>query len=73
MNDIDTRITASFATQGLLKTLGAKLVSITAGEVQIELQFNSCLSQQHGHLHAPAAPARGHLVTGCARAVPERS
>jgi uncharacterized protein (TIGR00369 family) len=54
MNEIGKRITVSFASQGLMTTLGARLVSIAEGEVQIELPFNEMLSQQHGYVHAGA-------------------
>ncbi|TCT04790.1 PaaI family thioesterase [Paralcaligenes ureilyticus] len=54
MNDIQERITASFAAQGLMATLGAHLVSVADGEVQIELPFSERLSQQHGYVHAGA-------------------
>ncbi len=54
MNDIQERITASFASQGLMATLGAHLVSVADGEVEIELPFSERLSQQHGYVHAGA-------------------
>lgn len=54
MNDIQERVTASFNSQGLMATLGAQLVSIADGEVQIALPFSSKLSQQHGYIHAGA-------------------
>lgn len=54
MSDIRTRIEASFATQGLMATLGARLAGVREGEVRIELPFSARLSQQHGYLHAGA-------------------
>ncbi|SFB36286.1 uncharacterized domain 1-containing protein [Collimonas sp. OK607] len=54
MSDIQERITASFNSQGLMATLGAQLVSVADGEVQIELPFSTLLSQQHGYVHAGA-------------------
>lgn len=54
MKDIQQRITDSFNSQGLMTTLGAQIVSIADGEVQIELPFSKKLSQQHGYLHAGA-------------------
>jgi uncharacterized protein (TIGR00369 family) len=54
MNDIRERIAASFGSQGLMTTLGAQLVSIANGEVQISLPFSERLSQQHGYIHAGA-------------------
>lgn len=54
MNDIQERIAASFKLQGLMATLGAQLVSVADGEVQIALPFSEKLSQQHGYVHAGA-------------------
>jgi len=54
MSDIQERIVTSFNSQGLMATLGAQLVSVTDGEVQIGLPFSDGLSQQHGYLHAGA-------------------
>lgn len=54
MSDIHQRISASFNAQGLMKTIGAKLASVTDGEVQIEMPFSTALSQQHGYVHAGA-------------------
>ena len=54
MSDIHTRISASFNSQGLMATLGARLVLVTDGEVHIELPFSAGLSQQNGYVHAGA-------------------
>lgn len=54
MNDIRERIAVSFKSQGLMTTLGAQLVSVADGEVQIALPFSEQLSQQHGYVHAGA-------------------
>lgn len=54
MSDIQQRVSASFDAQGLMKTIGAKLASVTDGEVQIEMPFSTALSQQHGYVHAGA-------------------
>ena len=54
MNDIQERIAVSFKSQGLMATLGAQLVSVADGEVQIALPFSEQLSQQHGYVHAGA-------------------
>lgn len=52
--DPHTRIADSFARQGLMATLGARLVRVADGEVQIALPFASGLSQQQGFVHAGA-------------------
>ncbi|GAA5233372.1 PaaI family thioesterase [Verticiella sediminum] len=54
MNDSQERIASSFAAQGLMQTLGAKLALVADGEVHIELAFSRHLSQQHGFVHAGA-------------------
>lgn len=54
MNDIQERIAGSFHSQGLMATLGAQLVSVADGEVQISMPFSTALSQQHGYVHAGA-------------------
>lgn len=54
MNDIQERVAGSFNAQGLMATLGAQLVSVVDGEVQIAMPFSTTLSQQHGYVHAGA-------------------
>lgn len=48
------RVAASFGAQGLMATLGARIVSVEPGEVHIELPFSKRLAQQHGYVHAGA-------------------
>lgn len=54
MSDLHKRIFNSFAAQGLMSTIGARLALVEDGEVHIELPFSASLSQQHGYLHAGA-------------------
>jgi uncharacterized protein (TIGR00369 family) len=54
MHDIQQHIAASFAAQGFMKTLGAELVSVGQGEVQISLPYSEAIAQQHGYAHAGA-------------------
>jgi hypothetical protein len=68
MNDIQERIAVSFKSQGLMATLGAHLVSVAHGEVQIELPFSKHISQQHGYVHAGAITSVG----GCHHAGNDR-
>jgi uncharacterized protein (TIGR00369 family) len=42
----------SFEAQRFMATLGARIVRIAAGEVEIRAPFRSDLTQQHGFLHA---------------------
>lgn len=53
-NLIEERIDSSFASQGLMATLGAELALVAPGEVQIALPFSDRLTQQHGYVHAGA-------------------
>jgi uncharacterized protein (TIGR00369 family) len=52
--DVEARIRDSFARQAYMATLGAELVHIAAGEVDIALPFSDRLTQQDGFLHAGA-------------------
>jgi len=51
---IEQRIRAAFGRQRLMTTIGASLISVRDGEVQIELPFSDVLTQQHGFIHAGA-------------------
>ena len=46
------RVRASFARQGAMATLGAQLVDVAAGRVEIAMPIEPRLSQQDGFLHA---------------------
>jgi len=46
------RVRDSFALQGAMRTLGARLARIEPGAVDIELDWAAALTQQHGFLHA---------------------
>jgi uncharacterized protein (TIGR00369 family) len=48
------RIADSFARQDLLATLGARLLRVGDGEVDIELPWSDAIRQQHGFAHAGA-------------------
>lgn len=54
MTDLRQRIQESFDAQGLMRTMGARMAHVQAGEVRIEMPFSDALSQQHGYLHAGA-------------------
>src|SRR5436190_9783441 len=42
----------SFAKQSVMSTIGAELIRVDAGFVEIGLSYRSDLTQQHGYLHA---------------------
>lgn len=50
--DYDARVRASFARQRAMQTIGARLVRVEPGVVELELPFRDDLTQQHGFLHA---------------------
>ncbi|QEA12132.1 PaaI family thioesterase [Comamonas flocculans] len=54
MTDVHDRVARSFAAQGLMKTLGARLARVEDGVVEIEMPASAALSQQHGYVHAGA-------------------
>ena len=64
--EIEGRVRASFARQPLMRTLGAELVSVRPGEVEIALPFRAELAQQHGFLHAAATTAIADSACGYA-------
>ena len=50
--DFERLVRDSFAKQRVMRTLGASLTRVEAGQVEIELPFREDLTQQHGFLHA---------------------
>src|SRR5215207_384575 len=48
----DARVRASFARQRAMHTIGARIVRVEPGLVELELPFRDDLTQQHGFLHA---------------------
>lgn len=48
----EKRVRASFAGQAFMTTIGASLLSVTPGTVEIELPFRQDLTQHNGFLHA---------------------
>jgi uncharacterized protein (TIGR00369 family) len=62
----EERIRSSFAKQGLMSTLGATLVTVTPGFVEIALRPHPAISQQHGFVHAGAVSAIADTAAGYA-------
>jgi uncharacterized protein (TIGR00369 family) len=52
--DFRARVEASFARQGLMGSLGARLTRVEPGECEIRLPYSPALSQQDGFFHAGA-------------------
>ena len=63
MNDIPLdpvqkqKVSDSFARQGLMQTLGGRLVRVERGRVDVELPYSEAITQQHGYFHAGAITA----------------
>jgi uncharacterized protein (TIGR00369 family) len=64
--DCQERIRASFARQGLMRTLGATLGAISPGLVEIAIRPGPAISQQHGFVHAGAVGAIADTAAGYA-------
>jgi uncharacterized protein (TIGR00369 family) len=60
------RVRESFARQRFMSTLGARIVSVAPGAVDVELPFADSLVQQHGYLHAGAVTAAMDSACGYA-------
>jgi uncharacterized protein (TIGR00369 family) len=51
-SDIEARVRASFGQQTIMTTIGAEVLSVRPGEVEIVLPFSDKVLQQHGFVHA---------------------
>ncbi|WP_332694265.1 PaaI family thioesterase [Bosea sp. (in: a-proteobacteria)] len=60
------RIEASFGKQAFMTTLGARLVRVSPGEVEIALPVSPHLCQQHGFVHAGAVATIADSAAGYA-------
>lgn len=50
--DYAARVRASYERQTVMRTLGARLLSVEPGAVSIELPYRPDFTQQHGFIHA---------------------
>ncbi len=64
--DFASRVRSSFSRQGLMSLMGASLVRVEAGAVDISLPFRSDLTQQNGYHHAAATTAIADSACGYA-------
>jgi uncharacterized protein (TIGR00369 family) len=65
----DTRtasIRDSFARQGMMQTLGARIDHVSPGRVVLSLPIRPAINQQHGFAHAGATFALGDSAAGYA-------
>jgi uncharacterized protein (TIGR00369 family) len=60
------RVHASFARQNFMALIGARIVSVAPGAVEIELPLRPELEQQHGFAHAGATWAIADSAAGYA-------
>lgn len=69
------RIAESFDRQRVLATLGARLLRVADGEVDIELSSSEAIHQQHGFAHAGALATIADSACGyaCLTRMPEGS
>ena len=51
-SDYATRVRTSFARQGAMRLIGARLAELRPGYCAIELPYREDLTQQHGYIHA---------------------
>ncbi len=50
--DVKQKVITSFNRQKVMDTIGASILKVESGSVEIMLPFNPSLTQQHGFLHA---------------------
>ena len=62
----EARVRESFARQRFMATIGARLVEVAPGAVDVELPVAEALTQQHGFLHAGAVAAAMDTACGYA-------
>ena len=64
--DFAGRAARSFGKQGLMETIGARILRVAPGEVDIELPVTPRVTQQHGFVHAGAVSAIADSACGFA-------
>lgn len=64
--DYVARVRTSFARQGFMALLGARLTRVEPGLVEIEAPFRADLTQQHGYFHAGVTGALADTAGGYA-------
>ena len=60
------RVEEMFARQGLMTHLGARLLTVDAGRVDIEMPYREAVTQQHGFAHAGALSSIADSACGFA-------
>lgn len=62
----ERRVRESFASQGLMKHLGARLADLSPGQCEIRVPFRPALTQQHAYFHAGVSGAIADNACGYA-------
>jgi uncharacterized protein (TIGR00369 family) len=65
-SEYEERVRDSFARQGLMGLLGARLVALGPGQVEIRATHRADLTQQHGYFHAGVSGAIADSACGYA-------
>jgi uncharacterized protein (TIGR00369 family) len=60
--DAGRRVLASFLRQGMMRQLGARLVRVAAGEVEVALPYSERVTQQQGGFHGGAVGALADIA-----------
>jgi uncharacterized protein (TIGR00369 family) len=63
---VETMLRSSFAAQGAMQALGARIVALDVGECTLELTAHSGTSQQHGYFHGGVIGALADSAGGYA-------
>ena len=50
--NFNSRVRASFAEQGAMRTLGVEIVKVEPGEVELSMPYSTSFTQQNGYVHA---------------------
>ena len=64
--DFAARVRDSFARQGIMALIGARLTRVEPGLVEIEVPYRDDLTQQHGFFHAGVTSTIGDSAGGYA-------
>ncbi|PVB60923.1 PaaI family thioesterase [Labrenzia sp. 011] len=64
--DWESRVRTSFAAQAFMTSLGAELVHLSPGVVDLELNMRADLTQQHGYFHAGVTSSIADSAAGYA-------
>lgn len=60
------RVHASFVRQGMMQHLGARIISVAPGEVELALPYSERVTQQQGGYHGGAMGALADIAAGYA-------